>query len=190
MLLRIVKIGAPVLRTPCAPVPEKTRVNGEFLQFLDAMVKTMRKAEGVGLAANQVGLGIRAIVLESRADRRYPRAPKFPLQAYGNPRIVSGSRKKVLDWEGCLSIPGYRGLVPRHAEIVVEATTPEGRVVRRTVRGFEARVFQHEIDHINGNFYVDRMPDLRSWMHEDELMRQAAAAGALRAGGKKKARRR
>lgn len=176
MVLPIVRIGAAVLRSPCAEVTEKTRDNAEFRRFLDAMVKTMYKAQGVGLAANQVGIGIRAIVLESKADRRYPDSPRFPLQAYVNPKIARASRKKVIDWEGCLSIPGYRGLVPRHHEIVVEATTPSGKKVRRKVRGFEARVFQHEIDHINGFVYLDRMTDMRSLMHEEEMARRAGDA--------------
>ena len=176
MILPIVRIGHAVLRTPCAEVTEKTRNNAEFSRFLDSMVKTMHKAQGVGLAANQVGVGLRAVVLESRRERRYPEAPVFPLQAYINPRIVSASKKKVLDWEGCLSIPGYRGLVPRHESLVVEATTPAGKKVRLRVRGFEARVFQHEIDHINGNFYIDRMPDMKTLMHEDEMTRLAQAA--------------
>ncbi len=176
MILPIVKVGAPVLRSRCAEVTEKTRDNAEFRGFLDAMVKTMHKAVGVGLAANQVGIGIRAIVLESRASKRYPDSPSFPLQAYVNPRIVSASKKKVLDWEGCLSIPGYRGLVPRHESLVVEATTPAGKVIRRKVSGFEARVFQHEIDHIDGFVYLDRMPNLRTWMHEDEMARFMKAA--------------
>lgn len=176
MILPIVKVGAPVLRRRCADVSEKTRENAEFHRFLETMVKTMHKASGVGLAANQVGLGIRAIVLESKASRRYPDSPSFPLQAYVNPRIVKASKKKIVDWEGCLSIPGYRGLVPRHEEVVVEATTPAGKKIRRKVTGFEARVFQHEIDHIDGFVYVDRMPDLRSWMHEDEMAKFVAAA--------------
>jgi len=188
MIMPIVKIGRAVIRTPCVDVTEKARVRAEFRRFIDSMVKTMYKAEGVGLAANQVGVGIRAIVLESRADRRYPDSPAFPLQAYINPRIVKASRKKLLDWEGCLSIPGYRGLVPRHEEIVVEATTPDGEKVRRTVSGFEARVFQHEIDHINGFVYIDRMPDMKTLMHEDEMARHIDAA--RKAAGKKKAKKR
>ena len=176
MKLPIVKVGFPVLRQSCRAVEERTWRHPEFPRFLKSMVETMRAANGVGLAANQVGVDMRAIVLECRANRRYPKAPSFRLQAYVNPRIVSASKKKVVDWEGCLSIPGYRGPVPRHEWIVVEAIRPDGRVMRRRVRGFEARVFQHEIDHINGFVYVDRMPNLRAWMHEDEMARFGRAA--------------
>ena len=176
MKLPIVKIGFPVLRRSCRPVDEKTWRHSEFSRFLKSMVETMHGAQGVGLAANQVGIDLRAIVLECRKNRRYPKSPAFPLQAYVNPTIVSASTRMVTDWEGCLSIPGYRGPVPRHEWIVIEATRPDGKKIRRRVRGFEARVFQHEIDHINGFVYVDRMPDLRSWMHEDEMLRVARAA--------------
>ena len=175
MVLPIVKIGFPALRQVCNRVTETMLRDNDFSRFLKALVKTMRRAHGVGLAANQVGVGLQAIVLECRTSRRYPDAPSFGLQSYVNPRIVSVSRKKVVDWEGCLSIPGYRGLVPRHEWIVVTATTPSGRAVRKRVRGFEARVFQHEIDHINGRFYVDRMPNLQTWLHEDEMKRLAAS---------------
>src|SRR4051812_43019620 len=99
MIMPIVKVGAPVLRSRCAEVTEKTRDHAEFRRFVDSMVKTMHKAQGVGLAANQVGVDIRAIVLESKAARRYPDSPSFPLQAYVNPRIVTASRKKIDDWE-------------------------------------------------------------------------------------------
>jgi peptide deformylase len=176
MKLPIVRIGFPALRRACRPVPEHSLKNAEFSRFLKSMVQTMRGAQGVGLAANQVGVDLRAIVLECRASRRYPEAPSFPLQHYVNPRIVKASRQMVTDWEGCLSIPGYRGLVPRHASIVVEAVRPDGHKMRRRVSGFEARVFQHEIDHINGKVYVDRMPDMRTLMHEDEMTRLARQA--------------
>jgi peptide deformylase len=178
MKLPIVKIGFPVLRQSCKPVAEAVLRNKKFSGFLKSMVQTMHGAQGVGLAANQVGINLRAIVLECRANKRYPRSPHFPLQAYVNPRIVKKSKKMIIDWEGCLSIPGYRGSVPRHESILVEATTPGGKRIRRRVTGFEARVFQHEIDHINGFVYVDRMPNLRTLMHEDEMLRFARAAKA------------
>lgn len=127
----------------------------------------MRQAQGVGLAANQVAAGINLAVLECRSNRRYPGRDDFPLEAYANIRILRYSKKKVLDWEGCLSIPGYRGLVPRCESVTVEAYTPEGLKVRRTVRGFHARVIQHETDHLNGRFYIDRMKNMRSFCHTE-----------------------
>jgi len=95
----------------------------------------------------------------------------FPLEVFINPKIVKYSKEKENDWEGCLSIPGYRGLVPRSKEIMFEALTIEGKRVRETVSGFHARVLQHEVDHINGFFYLDRMKDLKNWLHLDEFNR-------------------
>lgn len=127
------------------------------------MVKTMRRARGVGLAANQVGDARRAFVMECHGNKRYPRVASVPLQAYLNARIVRYSKSTELGWEGCLSIPGYRGLVRRAKQVTFEAVTPEGQRVRRTVKGFEARIVQHEVDHLNGFFYMDRMKDLKTW---------------------------
>ncbi len=136
------------------------------------MVATMRHAQGVGLAANQVGSDSRVFVMECRGNRRYPARPAFSLQAYLNPRIVKYSKAKLSDWEGCLSIPGFRGKVPRSKQVTFEALTPDGRRVRKTVNGFEARVVQHEVDHLNGFFYVDRMRDFRTWTHLEEFNRK------------------
>lgn len=131
------------------------------------MVETMHGADGVGLAANQVAVGLDLMTLECRSNRRYPEKDDFPLEVYLNLRIVKYSSKKVKDWEGCLSLPGYRGIVPRAESVTFEAFTPEGKKVRKTVRGFHARVIQHETDHLHGLLYIDRMPDMRTFTHLD-----------------------
>ena len=136
------------------------------------MVKTMHQAQGVGLAANQVGSDWQVFVLECRFNPRYPGAQDIPLGIYLNPRILKSSKDQEMDWEGCLSIPGYRGLVRRAKEVTFEALTPEGKKVKETVKGFHARVIQHEVDHLCGFFYVDRMPDLKQWFHLEEFSRQ------------------
>ena len=107
--------------------------------------------------------------MECRGNKRYPRVASVPLQAYLNARIVRYSKSKELGWEGCLSIPGYRGLTPRSKQVTFEAVTPEGKRVRRTVKGFEARIVQHEVDHLNGSFYMDRMKGLKDWMSIEEF---------------------
>ncbi len=135
------------------------------------MVRAMHRMNGVGLAANQAGLNHRVVVLECRSNPRYPRANDFPLEVWINPKIVKYSKEKEAGWEGCLSIPGYRGLVPRAQWVTFEALTPKGEKVRRTVKGFHARVIQHEVDHVNGFFYIDRMKNLHSWLHLDEFNR-------------------
>jgi peptide deformylase len=169
MDFKIVKIGNPLLRKK-APLLSRADIKArEFQLFLRAMVPAMRKAQGVGLAANQLGSPLRAFVMECRGNKRYPKVDSFPLQSYVNARILKYSGKWVKDWEGCLSIPGFRGIVPRAGEVTFEALLSNGRSVRRTARGFEARVIQHEVDHLNGFFYMDRMTNLKSWMHLEEF---------------------
>lgn len=167
----VCKIGHPVLRQKCASVPTKAFKEEALRQFLDVMVDTMRKQNGVGLAANQIGLPIRAAVLENRTGARYPSSDSFKLERLLNLRIVEYSKKTEEDWEGCLSIPGYRGLVARAKWVIYEAMDETGRKFRRKVSGFHARVIQHETDHLNGYFYMDRMKDLNNWMHLNEFNR-------------------
>ncbi len=169
MILPIVKIGVPLLRRKCKPVAPGRLKSPALRKLLKDMEATMHDANGVGLAANQVAVDLNALVMESKNSRRYPKASAFPVQFYLNAKIIWASQKMEKGWEGCLSIPGYRGLVPRHQSLTFTALTPEGRKVRKTVSGFEARVIQHEIDHLNGFVYVDRMPDLREWFHLDSF---------------------
>jgi len=172
MTLKIVKIGNPILRRKARPVPAHLFRTPSLRRFIRNMVSTMRRAQGVGLAANQVAQGRRVMVMECRGNRRYPKAASFPLRAYFNIRIVHRSKRKVKGWEGCLSIPGFRGLVPRSQRVTFRAVTPDGSKVEKTVSGFEARVVQHEVDHLNGLFYVDRMDGFKSWTHLEEFNRR------------------
>jgi peptide deformylase len=114
-----------------------------------------------------VGVNQRAFVMAADGNKRYPKADPVALQTYLNARIVKYSKQTEDGWEGCLSIPDFRGVVPRSKWVTFEAITPEGKKVRKTVHGFEARIVQHEIDHLNGFFYVDRMKGLRTWTHLD-----------------------
>jgi peptide deformylase len=173
MTQKLVKIGRLILRAKTKGISIQEAVSPRVKNFTARMVKTMRLAQGVGLAANQVGDPRRILVMECRGNSRYPNRPSFPLQTYFNARIVRKSKKKVLDWEGCLSIPGYRGRVPRAQSVTFEALTPEGKKVRRTVKGFEARVIQHEVDHLDGFFYIDRMNDFREYCHLDEFEKKS-----------------
>lgn len=169
-LLPIVKIGRPVLREKTKPFSAAEIAAPAAQQLVKDMIETMRKADGVGLAANQVGRDLSLCTLECpEHSPRYPQAADFALEVWFNPRIVEFSKETETDWEGCLSIPGYRGLVPRARWVVFDALTPEGKSVRRRLEGFHARVLQHETDHLNGFFYVDRMPDLKTWTHLEEM---------------------
>lgn len=173
MRLKLTKIGNPVLRKKTGVVPPKQIKLRSFKSFLKNMVATMRWAQGVGLAANQVGENKRVMVMECRGNKRYPRGNAFPLQTYMNPRIIQYSRASQKGWEGCLSIPGFRGKVVRSKVILFEGRAPDGSLVRKTFRGFEARVVQHEVDHLNGLFYVDRMKDLKSWTQLEEFNKKS-----------------
>ncbi len=172
MRMNLVKMGNPILRKKTRQISSKQTKLKSFQKFLKNMVDTMRHAQGVGLAANQVGSNQRVMVMECRGNKRYPRGNIFPLQTYLNPRIIRYSRATATDWEGCLSIPGFRGKVKRSRKVTFAARTPDGRLVRKTFRGFEARVIQHEVDHLNGFFYVDRMRNLKSLTHLDEFNQQ------------------
>lgn len=149
--LEIVKIPAPVLRRKANRI---TNFDKDLLVLVDNMVETMRDAPGVGLAAPQVGLPIRLIVVEYGEDEDED-APK-KLYAVINPEIVSASEEKVKGIEGCLSVPGLVGEVERHAEIIVKGQNRFGKPVKYKLAGWKARIFQHEIDHLDGVIFTDR----------------------------------
>lgn len=165
-VLPIVRLGHPVLRTPAEPVPA-ARLGGEELRRLVAdMVDTMRDADGVGLAAPQVGLGLQLFVYEAvGADDS---DAGIPLHVVVNPMIEPHGGELVYDWEGCLSIPDLRGLVPRHPEVRVRGFDADGKSLDYVAGGFEARIVQHEFDHLNGVVFLDRMRDLRSLAFYEE----------------------
>lgn len=162
----IVRLGHPSLRAPARPVLPGELASPELQALIDDMIETMREARGVGLAAPQVGLEKQLFVYESQSppDRMDP----IPLQVVVNPMISPHSRELVYDWEGCLSIPDLRGLVPRHGEVRVQGLDREGTMVDYVVAGFEARIVQHEYDHLNGVVFLDRMRDLRSLSYTTE----------------------
>jgi peptide deformylase len=159
----IVRLGHPALRIPARPVePGKIREPG-IQQLLDDMVETMRDANGVGLAAPQIGVGLQAFVYAAAGrPERHPRHPDIPLHVVINPMITPQARELVYDWEGCLSIPGLRGMVPRHLSVRVQGLDRDGQPLDYVASDFEARIVQHEYDHLNGIVFLDRMRDLRT----------------------------
>jgi peptide deformylase len=165
-VLRITQLGEPVLRKISKAVSlPLSKARG---RFIDDMIVTMKKAKGVGIAAPQVNVGVRMFVVAPEPSARYPKSPKLPPVAMINPILVEHSKKMVTDWEGCLSIPGLRGRVPRYQTIEIEFTDRQGRRLRGKLSGFVARIFQHEFDHINGMVYIDRVKDTRTFMTETE----------------------
>jgi len=158
----IVRLGHPALRTPAQPLPPAQIGDGEIQALIDDMVESMREAHGVGLAAPQLGAAVQVFVYQAAGP------PEIPLHVVINPMITPQVRELVYDWEGCLSIPDLRGLVPRHPKVRVQGLDREGQPLDYVVSGFEARIVQHEFDHLNGVVFLDRMRDLKSLAYFDE----------------------
>ncbi|HZF10071.1 MAG TPA: peptide deformylase [Thermoanaerobaculia bacterium] len=166
----IVRLGHPALRTPAQPVPPGQLALPEIQALIDDMIETMRAASGVGLAAPQLGVGLQVFVYEVAA-RGKKRDASIPLHAVINPMLTPQGGERVYDWEGCLSIPDLRGLVPRHPAVRVRGIDREGRPLDFLAKGFEARVVQHEFDHLNAVVFLDRMRDFKTLAFFDEWER-------------------
>ncbi len=162
----IVQAGDPVLRKMAAPVPAEKLGTQELRALVGEMVATMRAAPGVGLAAPQIGVSWQLIVVEDDSERAAAlsdgekeergRSP-LPLTAIVNPQIELVGDERVTFFEGCLSISGWSALVPRALRVAVTGVTPAGEPLRLELEGWPARILQHEVDHLRGTLYVDRM---------------------------------
>jgi peptide deformylase len=170
-LLQIATIGAPVLRERARELTRDELRSDEIQTFVDDLVETMRDANGAGLAAIQVHRPIRICAIEVGDNPRYPYKPKVPLTILVNPVLTPisdhgaqhlGADARFDNYEGCLSVPDLRGVVSRHAEIRVQAWDRHGEPIDRIVRGITAGTFQHEVDHLDGMLFVDRVTDTRS----------------------------
>jgi peptide deformylase len=171
-LRQIAQLGHPVLRTPAEPV---TLPAPDAIRTLIAdMLATLEDANGVGIAAPQVYEPSALFIVASRPNPRYPDAPLMQPEVVINPEIVDRSAELVKDWEGCLSIPGLRGLVPRHRRIRARYQTIDGEVVEREFADFVARIFQHEDDHLHGIVFLDRLESTHDVVTEKEYQRQFA----------------
>lgn len=168
ILRQIAQLGQPVLREPVHKIEEP---NDPAIQdLIEDMLVTVADANGVGIAATQVYESVALFLVASRPTPRYPGAPEVEPTAMLNPEILSASDEMEVGWEGCLSIPGMRGLVPRHRQIRIRYLTRHGELREEEYEGFLARVFQHEFDHINGLVYLDRT-DSRNLVTEKEYLR-------------------
>jgi peptide deformylase len=181
-LLPITQIGDPVLRTPAKRLSEDELADPDTQRFIDDLIETKRAANGAGLAANQVGDTRRIAVVEVEAGNpRYPYKPPYPLTVLVNPRVVATSAELIEVNEGCLSVPGMRGTVPRHARVEVEYEDRDGATQRVSVAGLSAGTFQHEIDHLDGVLFLDRVSDPRTiatWEMFDAHQREQFEAHA------------
>ncbi|MBI4134877.1 MAG: peptide deformylase [Candidatus Sungbacteria bacterium] len=166
------QFGNPILRAKAKSVPVGFLKTKEFKSLVRQMVFTMRRVGGVGLAAPQVGRSLALAVMEMRKTPMRPdllhRGPIVII----NPKILKYSQAAADDWEGCLSFTGARGVVPRAETILVRYTNETGKTITETAAGFWARIFQHEIDHLNGVVYVDRMKNMKSLTTLAELKRR------------------
>jgi peptide deformylase len=177
--LKIVQVGEPVLRQLARPLLHEEIALPETQQLIAWMHETMRDAPGVGLAAPQVGLPVQLAVIEDRpeyakdipAERLAERGRNpVPFQVLINPRIIEQSDEQEEFFEGCLSLAGFSALVKRSRQITVEYWDERGQPRRIEAQGWYARILQHEIDHLHGSLYIDRM-DSRSFMSVDNLTR-------------------
>jgi peptide deformylase len=171
MILKVARLGHPVIRTPAKPVDPKVIPTHDFQRLLDDMAETMREYTGVGLAAPQVHLPLQIAVLEVENHPRYPDMPPVPLSFLINPAVTVTEPDTIDDWEGCLSIPELRGRVPRYRQLRVTALGRNGEPLDFIANDFHARVIQHETDHLKGEVYLDRMPDMKSLGHLLEWQR-------------------
>ncbi|MDN3546145.1 MAG: peptide deformylase [Roseateles asaccharophilus] len=153
----ILKMGDPRLLRVAQPVRE---FGSPALRELVAdMLDTMKAANGAGLAAPQIGVDLRLVIFGFERNERYPEAPPVPMTVLINPEITPQSELLEEGWEGCLSVPGLRGVVPRHASIRYRGFDLEGQPIDRLAEGFHARVVQHECDHLDGRLYPMRVRD-------------------------------
>ncbi|MBI3222677.1 MAG: peptide deformylase [Nitrosomonadales bacterium] len=149
--------------------PVRNFNGGELRDLLTDMFDTMRALNGVGLAAPQIGVGLRVVIFEVGRNPRYPDAEEVPQTVLVNPVLTPLTEQIDEDWEGCLSVPGMRGLVPRYTRLRYQGYAPDGSLIDRTVSGFHARVVQHECDHLDGILYPMRIRDLRNFGFNEEL---------------------
>jgi peptide deformylase len=172
-ILKIARMGHPVLAHKAAPVPDPT--DPAIARLVEDMVQTMMDADGAGLAAPQVHIPLRIMVFQAPEERTDPgldETERFdhtaPLTVLINPVLEVLDTKMEGGWEGCLSVPGLRGFVRRPAHIRYRGVDPAGKEIARTARGFHARVVQHEYDHLDGILYPQRMDDLSQLIFESE----------------------
>jgi len=167
----ILRMGDPLLFQRSQPVPRFG--TPELRELLSDMRETMIAAHGAGLAAPQIGVLERVVIFGFEHNDRYPDADPVPYTELINPVLTPLGAAMDEDWEGCLSVPGLRGRVPRFSALRYTGFDPEGRAIEREVSGFHARVIQHECDHLDGILYPMRMRDLRQLGYTDVLFPDA-----------------
>jgi peptide deformylase len=169
----VLKMGHPLLRQVAAPVVSFS--SDELIGLVADMDDTMRAQHGAGIAAPQIGVSLRVVIFEVTENPRYPHVAPVPYTVLINPIVTALDAEEEEGWEGCLSVPGMRGLVPRARRVRYQGFDLSGAPIDRTVEGFHARVVQHEVDHLDGILYPQRVRDLRDFGFEDALTGQMTA---------------
>jgi peptide deformylase len=182
-LRKIATIGHPVLRERARELTREELGSGPIQTLIDDMVATMRDANGAGIAANQVHEPVRICVIEVADNPRYPYKPNWPLTVLVNPVLEFTTDETFMNFEGCLSVPNLRGQVPRFAGARVHAWDRHGKGLDFGVKGLTAGTFQHELDHLDGKLFVDRVVDTTTLctladferFHRDDFVHRAKA---------------
>ncbi|HRP24946.1 peptide deformylase [Thauera sp.] len=169
----VLRMGDPRLLQPAAPVTEFG--TPDLATLIADMFDTMAAEGGVGLAAPQIGVGLRVVIFGFEHSQRYPDALPVPMTILVNPVITPLDDETEEGWEGCLSVPGLRGVVPRHRRIRYQGFTPDGQAIDRIAEGFHARVVQHECDHLDGKLYPMRVRDFSKFGFTDVLFPELGA---------------
>lgn len=164
--------GNPILRKKAKTVSLKFLKTAKFRKLIKEMIFTMRQTQGVGLAAPQIDIPLKVAVMETRPTSTRPILKRKGPITIINPKIIKYSREKIEDWEGCLSFYGVRGSVPRSKTITVEYHNEKGEKIIEETTGLWARIFQHEIDHLNGVLYVDQMKNMKKLITLQEFKKR------------------
>jgi peptide deformylase len=165
----VLKMGDPLLREIAQAV---TRFDAGLAALVADMDETMRHLSGAGIAAPQIGVSARVVIFELRDNPRYPHIAPVPYTVLVKPQLTPLTQEEEQGWEGCLSVPGMRGLVPRFTRLRYQGFDLNGTPIDRTVEGFHARVVQHEVDHLDGILFPQRVRDLRDFGFEEALAGQ------------------
>ncbi len=168
----VLKMGEPLLRQVAQPV---LRFDAGLAALVADMDDTMRALSGAGIAAPQIGVSARVVIFELKENPRYPHIRPVPYTVLVNPVLTPLTAQEEEGWEGCLSVPGLRGLVPRVTRLRYSGFDLAGAPLERTVEGFHARVVQHEVDHLDGILFPQRVRDLRNFGFEEVLAGQLTA---------------
>ncbi|WP_031433314.1 peptide deformylase [Methylomarinum vadi] len=165
----IVQLGDPLLRRPSETVSDFNTLS--LQQIIADMQTTLAASNGVGIAAPQIGESVRIVIVASRPNARYPKAPQMEPVVMINPVYEVADPQRIKDWEGCLSIPGIRAQVPRYRAVRATYQNEAGQANTLLLNDFVARVFQHEYDHLKGMVYLDRVEDNRDIIAESEYLK-------------------